>query len=74
MTTQLTVLIKRMARVIGNLSSRRGQIQSQEDCESMRRITARVPGGLDRALGEVLHFAIRPEQVHLFDAQSGSRI
>jgi elongation factor G len=32
-----------MGDVMGNLSSRRGQIQSQEDCDSMRRITARVP-------------------------------
>jgi elongation factor G len=29
--------------VIGNLSSRRGQIQSQEDCDDMQRIDARVP-------------------------------
>jgi elongation factor G len=29
--------------VMGNLSNRRGQIQSQEDCVSMQRITVRVP-------------------------------
>ena len=29
--------------VMGNLSSRGGQIQSQEDCDSMQRINARVP-------------------------------
>jgi elongation factor G len=29
--------------VIGNLSSRRGQIQSQDDCDGMQRIDARVP-------------------------------
>ena len=29
--------------VMGNLSSRRGQIQSQEDCGGMQRITVRVP-------------------------------
>jgi translation elongation factor EF-G len=29
--------------VIGNLSSRRGQIQSQEDCDGRQRVYARVP-------------------------------
>jgi elongation factor G len=32
-----------MGDVIGNLSSRRGRIQSQDDCEGMRRVDARVP-------------------------------
>jgi elongation factor G len=35
--------------VMGDLSSRRGQIQSHEDCDNMRRITARVP--LSRMFG-----------------------
>ena len=37
--------------VMGNLSSRRGQIQSREDCDSMQRIDARVP------LSEMLGYA-----------------
>ena len=32
-----------MGDVIANLSSRRGQIQSQEDCDGMQRVEARVP-------------------------------
>jgi elongation factor G len=32
-----------MGDVMGNLSSRRGQIQSREDCDIMQRIHARVP-------------------------------
>ena len=32
-----------MGDVIGNLSSRRGQIQSQDDCDGIKRVDARVP-------------------------------
>jgi len=35
---------------------------------------ARIPGGLDVALGAMLRLAIRPEHLHLFDPQSGRRL
>jgi len=37
-------------------------------------LTARLPGHFEGAAGEILHFAIRPEHIHLFDAESGSRL
>ncbi|MEO7189890.1 MAG: hypothetical protein ABI051_02420 [Vicinamibacterales bacterium] len=43
MRVEVVVPKEHMGDVMGNLSSRRGQIQSREDCEGMRRINARVP-------------------------------
>ncbi|HZT89145.1 MAG TPA: sn-glycerol-3-phosphate ABC transporter ATP-binding protein UgpC [Stellaceae bacterium] len=37
-------------------------------------LTARVAGSLDAKLGDTLRFRIEPENVHLFDAQTGHRI
>jgi sn-glycerol 3-phosphate transport system ATP-binding protein len=38
------------------------------------RLLARVPGTFAPSLGETVGFAIRPEHIHLFDADSGLRL
>jgi elongation factor G len=43
MRVEVVAPTENMGDVMGNLAGRRGQIQSQEDCDSVRRITARVP-------------------------------
>ena len=43
MRVEVVVPEEHTADVMGNLSSRRGQIQSQEDCDGMQRINGRVP-------------------------------
>ena len=43
MSVEVVVPGEHMGDVMANLSSRRGQIQSQEDCDGMQRINARVP-------------------------------
>jgi sn-glycerol 3-phosphate transport system ATP-binding protein len=37
-------------------------------------VTARVPGTVQPAIGEILGFAIRPERIHLFDPDSQQRL
>jgi sn-glycerol 3-phosphate transport system ATP-binding protein len=37
-------------------------------------MTARVPGTIEPAIGEVLGFAVRPERIHLFDPESKRRL
>jgi sn-glycerol 3-phosphate transport system ATP-binding protein len=37
-------------------------------------LTARAAGTINPALGETLHFAVRPEHVHLFDEETGKRL
>jgi sn-glycerol 3-phosphate transport system ATP-binding protein len=37
-------------------------------------LTARAAGTINPALGETLRFAVRPEYVHLFDAETGKRL
>jgi sn-glycerol 3-phosphate transport system ATP-binding protein len=37
-------------------------------------LTARAAGTINPSLGEVLRFAVRSEQIHLFDRASGARI
>jgi sn-glycerol 3-phosphate transport system ATP-binding protein len=37
-------------------------------------LTARAAGTIDPPLGEVLHFAVRAEHVHLFDSETGRRL
>ena len=37
-------------------------------------VTARAPGTINPPLGETLRFAVRPEHVHLFDAETGKRL
>jgi sn-glycerol 3-phosphate transport system ATP-binding protein len=38
------------------------------------RMTARTPAHFAPELGEVAHFAIRPERIHLFNAEKGRRL
>jgi sn-glycerol 3-phosphate transport system ATP-binding protein len=37
-------------------------------------ITARAAGTIDPPLGHTLRFAVRPEHIHLFDAETGKRL
>jgi len=37
-------------------------------------VTARAAGTINPPLGKVLRFAVRPEQIHLFDQGTGVRI
>jgi sn-glycerol 3-phosphate transport system ATP-binding protein len=37
-------------------------------------VTARAAGTVNPPLGETLRFAVRPEHIHLFDAESGARL
>jgi sn-glycerol 3-phosphate transport system ATP-binding protein len=37
-------------------------------------LTARTAGTINPPLGEVLRFAVQPEQIHLFDAATGARL
>jgi elongation factor G len=43
MSVEVVAPTEYVGDVMGNLSRRRGQIQSREDCVSMQRITVRVP-------------------------------
>jgi elongation factor G len=43
MLVEVMAPIDCMGDVIGDLASRRGQIESQDDCDGMRRVGARVP-------------------------------
>jgi sn-glycerol 3-phosphate transport system ATP-binding protein len=38
------------------------------------RLTARIPGTLGPRPGDILNFAIRPENIHLFEPESGRRL
>jgi len=38
------------------------------------RLVARAPGALALSLGETLRLSVRPEHIHLFDAETGRRI
>ena len=37
-------------------------------------VTARAAGTINPPLGETLRFAVRPEHIHLFDAETGKRL
>jgi hypothetical protein len=38
------------------------------------RMTARTPAQFAPELGDVAHFTIRPERIHLFDPETGRRL
>ena len=38
------------------------------------QLTARAAGTVNPPLGQILHFAVRPEHIHLFDPETGKRL
>jgi elongation factor G len=70
MHVEVTIPIEDMDHVIRDLTSRRGQIKSHDDCDGMRRVAARVP--LSQMFGYAAHLRDRTRGRGTFAMQFAS--